>query len=164
MADQRLFSAENLSKTLLQVVGEPSGVLATIGGVDVNLVPISADELFSSLDILLRLADLADGAQSGKLDGPSIMRVIGTDGARVGQLLKSIVRRSLVSAGALDPNVDAEVRGFDAWFGSLPIVESAKTLLPKVLAANGVSDLARPQNPVTEQPAPESSTQPTPSS
>jgi len=144
---EKLFAPGNRAKILARAVGKPTGVTVEVGGLTFNLVALSTDEVLSVTDLLTKVANLASKSEGGTVTGTDIMRALGEDGSKVARLFESILRRS----GQV--NGPDEERLFTEWFGSLSIFEAARTLVPKILEANGLGAmLARPTEPATSPP------------
>ncbi len=138
----RLFSASDRKRILALVVGKASGVEIEVGGVTFDLVAVSANELMSVLDLVIKFSDLFEKLGTGKaieqdsIKQGIIFRAIGEDGGRIMQLVRSMLYRS---AGLDAEDRSAEDRAlFEDWFAKLPIVDTIRRLAPAVLQANGI--------------------------
>lgn len=146
---EKLFTPENRTRILAMKANKPSGVLVEVGGLSFDLVALNAGEVLSVLDVLSRLAELAKAAQTGTLDGTSIMAAAGQDGRKIADLMRSVLKRSAGVATADEESL------FNEWFDAQAIMDLASTVVPKILEANGLGAiLARPQT------APETTTSP----
>jgi hypothetical protein len=153
----RLFSASDRKRILALVVGEPSGVKVTVGGMEFNMVAVSSEELMSVLDLVIKFSDMFDKiGVEGALKESDVFRAIGEDGARIMGLVKSMLYRSAALDDDDTPDEDRAL--FDEWFNKLPIMETIKTLTPAVLEANGIGNVRPPKTTENGTPTPTPST------
>jgi len=147
-ARARLFSPEHRNRILSLAMGKPTGVRVEIAGVDFDLYPISFNEIKSVLSTVGKVSRILQSARKGAdqaSTGAELAEIISSDGDQLLEMIHKMLRR----AAHLDG--DAEKQNFDDWFNELPAIEVVKTLVPKVLEANGVSQVFnRPQAAATE--------------
>jgi hypothetical protein len=153
----RQFTASKRRELLAQVVGQHTGIIARIFGVDFDLVALSSAELLSVLGIIENVADMLQGEE---LSDVAILRVIGKDGSRVMTFMHDLLQRSADLAD------DDERAVFEEWWEAVPIVAALKILAPALLEANGITlkgPLAKMGGaPTSEQSTPSDSSSPTP--
>lgn len=126
----RLFSAAEKRRILSLVPGKPSGVTVTLGGIEFNLVSLSAGELIDLLEI-----------QEQQTEGKVTERQF----AKTLTVFRSLLYRSAVASGELDESDPESVAVFDEWYRAWDPKALIEVLMTAVAEANGVSKIARPQ-------------------
>jgi len=134
------FRKEREAELLAQAVGDPSGVLVTIGGYEFNLVPFDTDTGIKLFALIPRIGLLWGKMQAGVAndsDASSVEDVIENDAPWILGLIKATL---LDSASCADPDLDVE--SFEKWFGRTRFIPMLEVLVPKILRANGMDSLA----------------------
>jgi hypothetical protein len=132
------FSAADRDIIRKHVIGKPTGVIATIGGMKFDLIPITAEQaqtLFEILDVVGPMWAQGD-VTGGKSD---LMMILGREGKRTMDVLRSVVHDAAEANGLIDADGGEEI--FAEWFGKLPPVETLQTLFPKFVEAQGLKTL-----------------------
>ena len=136
-----VFRPEDRARILAQAVGQPTGVVLTIGGVDFDLLALSTAEAREILAIAKKLGAIYDkisNAAGGRSDR-DLFEALGDDTPRVVAVIKSTLKRSAFY-GDPDPDPKA-LELFGEWFEAVPAVEMLRAAVPQILAANGVANL-----------------------
>lgn len=154
------FSAADRNLIRKHSVGKPTGVTVELGGFELNLVPMTveqAGEVFRIVDTLVPL--LRSNVDAGMLEAKQdvLAKVVATEGPRVTQIVRGILRESALAGDLIDEG-DAGEDVFEEWFGRLPLLEMLKTLWPKLVEAQGLKTMlgnysTPPQEPSTTETA-----------
>jgi hypothetical protein len=152
---KRMFSAENRAHVMQLVIGKPSGVVAEVGGQEFDLLPFNTAEGLRVFALLKKFASLFELIRADAVTEADIARAVGEEGDNILALVRSMLHRSANVCGADEEEVFAE------WFGSLGLMDLVKSVVPKLIAANGLGDLlgnvtAKPQETATAPESPSS--------
>lgn len=156
---QLKFSAADRRKIAALVIGTPSGTVVEIGGMEFDLLPLTtrqADRVFELLDTITGLQRQAEDDGAADITQTALMELVAREGKNVSALVHDVL---LKSARAMDILDDEAV--FDEWFDQLELKDTILTLLPKLVAANGLSTmLGNSSTPTAAAPATGSETAP----
>jgi hypothetical protein len=141
-----LFSAAERAHIATLVVGEPSGVTVEIGGMEVNLLPLSNRQGKQALRLIGVVAGLTEGDTNAQIGITVIAKLIASEGESVRALVHDILLTSSKASGLIDVADDGEAV-FEEWYDSLSLVETIKTMLPAIVKANGLDTMLG--NPLT---------------
>ena len=155
------FSAAERDNIRKQVVGKPTGVIFSVGGFDLDLVPLTvsqAKDIFRIVDSVQGALAAATAGEGGttNFDAANVAKLIAEDGPRAADLLRNILFQSARAAGLVDDS-KAETEVFDEWFDDLPVRQTLVEFFPKLLESQGLSSMlgnssTPPQAPTTTEP------------
>lgn len=132
------FHKDQEARLLAQAVGEPSGIIAAVGGLDFDLVPLATGDGVNLVLMIPKLAFLWSKAQAGELKDAELNAAMESDLPWALGLIKSVLRDS---ARCADPDgFDESV--FDAWYAQTRFIPTLETLVPKILRTNGMDSFA----------------------
>lgn len=137
------FSAADRNAIRKHVVGQPTGVIVTLGGFDLDLVPLTteqAGDVFEVLDAIAPLIGSTDSKGDVAVNKDAWAEIIAKEGKRVKAIARSVLRESAVANDLIDES-DAGDEVFDEWFEALPFKVMLTTLFPKVVQAQGLTTL-----------------------
>jgi hypothetical protein len=137
-ARRPLFSAATRLDLLAQVVGQPSGVIVELGGLEINLVALP----FAQDEKIIRHAQtfgaIFDEFQSGKVQTFADAAPMLVDRYHD---LKALLKEMVLASVEVASDDGAAV--FDEWWNALPPVQTIGKLVPAVLQANGLAALGK---------------------
>ena len=134
------FSKKDRAAIAKQVIGKPTDVTVELGGMTISLVPITtaqADEIFDILDAFGKLGAQADKDGMASLNQTDLASMVPREGKRIKKVLRSYLFESAKASDLIDDCDDI----FDEWFGSLPLLETVRTMLPKIVEAQGLGTM-----------------------
>lgn len=134
----RLFSASERDKVKQLVVGKPTGVLVEIGGVILDLVPLTTQQGKDVTSLFDAFRELKDKAVT--LTVADLAQILLSKRDIVFSLLRGILWRTVVANEQVDQD-DGGQEAFDEWFDNLEFQPMLKALLPAILEANGLKSL-----------------------
>jgi hypothetical protein len=137
----RRFSAAQRTEILAAVVGKPTGVIFAFGGAEFDLVGISTAQITIVLDLLQRFPQLAGKMRDRGGDDGDALALIGTEGTKLLELARDLLRSSMFYGEPNPPADDLEV--FDAWFAAAPPLQLLRELGSKIVAAAGIGQTQR---------------------
>ena len=154
MADKKVrFSADDRETIRRHTIGKPTGVLVDLSGVEFDLVPLTTAQgnaIFEILDAVSPLISKADAGGNVAIAQTAWAGIVAAEGRRVNSILRGILlasaKATLVPCGEtslplFDPDDADSLALFDEWFEALPLVETVRTLFPKLLEAQGMTTL-----------------------
>ena len=131
--NNNMFSAANRANILKLIVGKPSGVIASVGGMEFDLLPLSTSEAMGVFELINKISGLiGKGAESA--DPAVIAKLVGEDGGKVVSLARSVLCRAARFANS----AEFEETIFDEWFDAQELKTYMGHLLPKIAEANGL--------------------------
>ena len=144
-----VFRSEDRTRILAAAVGNPTGVMLEIGGQTVDLVALSTADGLVLFELVGKVGAIYEKITAGQATNQEIFAALGDDGPRAVALIRSNLQRSFFY-GIADPKPD-ELALFNEWFEAVPAVDLIAKAVPKLLTANGVTNLtANPPSPATE--------------
>ncbi|MBC5805622.1 MAG: hypothetical protein ACR2KS_10115 [Candidatus Eremiobacter antarcticus] len=179
-----MFAPEKRGELLKLVVGKKTGVEVSVGGLTIDLLPLSTAEGLSLFSYVREYSFVFKKLQNNEFSQMDFADIIGKDGPEISRLLGLFLARCVGLALEPRPDVRAqdptflELRDFQLadqperdsfvlWYASLDLSSTLREVGPKLLKANGLSAMVDPQpaaSPdVAENKATPSSTQSTPS-
>lgn len=120
-------------------IGKPTGVVVEVGGMEIDLVPLTteqAGEVFAILDAFATLQKAADDKGAVESGAAALGELVGKEGARVKRILHGILHESATAGDLID---DEAV--FEEWFNRLPLLDTVKVMLPKIIEAQGLGTM-----------------------
>jgi hypothetical protein len=134
-ADKRraLFSVSDRVALLAQAMGQPTGTIVEIGGLEFDLVPLSTFQAHELIELLEKYSVILDQfkvAGTSGIDESEILKAIHTEGGRIESLMRGILKDSVYFEDEEQEQLFAE------WFNRLPLVPTLRALVPAVMKAN----------------------------
>lgn len=134
------FSRENRAAIAKQAIGKPTDVTVEVGGITIALVPITteqADEVFSILESFGKLSAQAENGIA-QVSPDFLAAMIPTEGRRIRKVLRSYLLESAKASDLVDDGCEDV---FDEWFARLPLLDTIRTMLPKIVEAQGLGTM-----------------------
>lgn len=149
-AARGLFTDKNRAWLLAQVIGQPTGVIASIGGVDFDLLPLSTADGQVLLEMVDELSATWKLIRGGEATDADIVALMGD------KLPKAVAMTKRVLREAAGDGTDDTL--FDEWFAQTRFVPMLRAIAAPVLRANGFGSLAdrfdqNPQTPAITSPS-----------
>lgn len=135
----RIFSSSDALRILAQRPGKPTGTIVHVLGFDVDLRPFATETGGMLFDLLDRTTGFAEALQAESVPLPMLTKLVAVEGRTITAMLKELLRDSLEVG-----DEPAENDAFEKWFARVPLLPTLKDVLPKVLEANGISQMIRP--------------------
>jgi hypothetical protein len=145
------FTADDRDAIRKQTVGTPTDVAFEVGPIAIRLIPLTveqAEDIFGLLDAFTEVQKQANDSGDVAAAGEVWAALISREGRRAKKLMREILLESAEANGLVD---DVEV--FDLWLGRLPLVDTIKALLPKVVEAQGLMTMMGKSSTPTSQPS-----------
>jgi hypothetical protein len=146
------FSAAERNLIRRSAVGKPTGVIVSVGGFDLDLVPLTVSQSSDIGEIIDALQGVAKDFKDGKLNAaPDVaMAALSAETKRVTGLMKSVLFETALASDLIDES-DSGVEVFDEWFSELPMLPTLLLLFKGVVDASGVAEaFGNPSTPVPE--------------
>lgn len=134
------FTAADRALIVRHAIGKPTGIVVEIGGMQIDLVPLTteqADEVFAVIDVLSDLFSQQNAQGEVTVNQADGIKLAVAQVRRLRKLVRDVLHESALASDQID---DESV--FDEWFNHLSITkDNLEPLVLSIIQASGLKGL-----------------------